>query len=213
MILYTYWRSTAAYRVRIGLNMKGVEVEQRPIHLVRGGGEQHRPEYRAVNPAGVVPSLVLDDGTILTQSLAILEYLDEWRPAPGLLPADPVERAQVRAAAQQIASDIHPINNLRVAQYLRNELGHDQDAVTAWMNHWMEEGLSAFQALISSDSPFCFGDRPGLADICLVPQLYNARRWGTNMSGLERLLEIEGRCLDRPAFADAAPEPQSDAER
>jgi len=212
MILYTYWRSSAAYRVRIALNLKGLSAEQRSVHLVRDDGEQHRAEYLALNPSGVVPTLVLDDGTALTQSMAILEYLDERHPDPGLLPADPLARARVRAASQQIASDIHPINNLRVGQYLRGTLGQDQGAVTAWMNHWMERGLSAFQALIDPATPFCFGERPGLADLCLVPQLYNARRWGADMGGLKRLSEIEAACLALPAFADARPEVQPDAE-
>jgi len=210
--LFTYWRSTAAYRVRIALQLKGLEVEHGPIHLVRGGGEQHTDAYRRINPAGSVPALVLDDGTAITQSLAIIAYLDETVPEPPLLPGSAVERALIRSAAELIACDIHPINNLRVGRYLREGLGHDQDAVIEWMRHWMRTGLTAFQQMIAPDTPFCFADRPTLADLCLVPQLYNARRWQMDLTVFERLVAIETRCLAMPAFVAARPEAQADAE-
>jgi maleylacetoacetate isomerase/maleylpyruvate isomerase len=212
MKLYTYWRSSAAYRVRIALEIKGVVVEQIPIHLVRGGGEQHRPAYRAIHPGATVPALVLDDGTVITQSLAIIGLLDELYPRPALLPQAPVERARVRAAAELVACDIHPINNLRVGQYIKATLGHDQAAVVAWMRHWMRGGLEAFERLIANDGLFCFADQPSLADLCLVPQLYNARRWELDLAGLERLVAIERRCMAMPAFLAALPGAQADAE-
>ncbi|MBX2804704.1 MAG: maleylacetoacetate isomerase [Hyphomicrobiales bacterium] len=209
MKLYTYWRSTAAYRVRIALNLKGVLAEQVPVHLLRGGGDQHTPAYRALNPLRAVPCLVLDDGRTITQSLAIIEYLDELRPPP-LLPADIARRAQVRAAAQLIACDIHPVNNLRVGAYLKDKFGRSQADVVSWMHHWMQMGLHAFQSLVSPHTPFCFGYEPGVADLCLTPQLYNARRWGLELSGLERLVEIDRLCMKRREFLDARPEAQMD---
>jgi maleylacetoacetate isomerase len=211
--LFTYWRSSAAYRVRIALNMKRIPFESAPIHLVRNGGEQLSPEYRKINPAAVVPALRIRDGLVLTQSLAILEYLEETHPDPMLLPGDALLRARVRAAAQLIASDIHPINNLRVAQYLKGKLGQSQEATTEWMRHWMQVGLSAYAELIDADAEFSFGDAPTLADICLVPQLYNARRWGATFERIGRLAEIERRCLSLDAFAAASPENQPDAEK
>jgi maleylacetoacetate isomerase len=210
--LYTYWRSSAAYRVRIALEIKGIAVEQHAVDLTRGGGEQHRDAYRAIHPGGTVPALVLEDGTAITQSLAIIGLLDELYPQPPLLPPTPVERARVRAAAELIACDIHPIGNLRVRQYLAKTLGHDQAAVAAWMRDWMRGGLEAFQAMIEPKTPFCFSDQPTLADVCLVPQLYNAQRWELDLAGLERLVTIERRCLALPAFLAARPEAQSDAE-
>jgi maleylacetoacetate isomerase len=208
MKLYSYWRSTTSYRVRIALNLKGVAYETAPVDLV--AGQQRAPDYRAINPIGGVPALVLEDGAVLTQSMAILEWLEAARPEPALLPPDPVEAAKVRAAAMVVACDIHPVNNLKVVQKLKG-LGHDQAAATAWMNDWMAEGLTAFQALLPTDTPFCFGDVPSLADLCLVPQLYNAHRWGCDLTGLSRLTEIEAQCLARPEFADARPETQPDA--
>lgn len=210
--LYTYWRSSAAHRVRIALEIKGVAAEQHPVQLVHGGGEQHRQAYRAIHPGGTVPALVLDDGTAITQSLAIIALLDELYPQPPLLPATPIGRARVRAAAELIACDIHPIDNLRVRQYLGEALGHDQAAVATWMRHWMRGGLEAFQGLIAAATPFCFSDAPSLADLCLVPQLYNARRWELDLAGFERLVAIEQRCLAMPAFLAAQPEAQPDAE-
>ncbi|MFV0493132.1 MAG: maleylacetoacetate isomerase [Pseudorhodobacter sp.] len=205
--LFSYWRSTTSYRVRIALNLKGLRYEVAPIDLV--AGEQHGGDYTALNPVGGVPTLILSDGTALSQSMAILDYLDATYPDPALLPRDPLAAAQVRAAAMVIACDIHPVNNLKVGARLR-EMGHDQAEVVAWMNDWMRQGLTAFARLIRPDTPYCFGDRPGLADLCLIPQLYNAHRWGTDLGGLVRLTDIETRCLDLPAFAAARPEAQPD---
>jgi maleylacetoacetate isomerase len=210
--LYDYWRSSAAYRVRIALNLKGLAYEQISVHLVADGGAQHKADFRALNPNGTVPTLVLDDGSILNQSLAIIEYLDGSAAEPPLLPDDPVARAKVRSAAQIVICDIHPINNLRVLQRLGDPMGHGKDDVAGWVNHWMAHGLAAYQASIDADTPFSFGDRPTLADICLVPQMYNAERWKLDMSGLERVQSITARCLQLDAFANARPEVQPDAE-
>lgn len=212
MRLYSYWRSSAAWRVRIALNLKQVPYEIAPVHLLRGGGEQLQPAYRRINPNAVVPALELDDGAILTQSLAIIDYLDETRPEPPLLPADPVRKAQVRAAAQIIACDLHPINNLRVASHLKTALGHSPDEAVGWMRHWMRIGLDAYAQSIEGQGRFSFGDTPTLADLCLVPQLYNARRWGLDLTGLERLVAIDAACASIPAFAAAVPDRQPDAE-
>ena len=208
MKLYTYWRSTTSYRVRIALNLKGIAYEAVPVDLL--GGQQRTPDYTMLNPGQGVPTLVTDDGTVLTQSMAILDWLEETYPEPALLPSGPVARAQVRAAALGIATDIHPLNNLRVVGKLK-AMGHGQDEATAWMNEWMTRGLTAFARLIEADTDFCFGDAPSLADLCLVPQLYNAHRWGCDLSTLARLTEIEVRCLELPAFAAARPEAQPDA--
>lgn len=213
MKLYTYWRSTAAYRVRIGLNLKGLNVEMCPVHLVRNGGEQKSEAYAAINPNRTVPSLVLEDDTAITQSLAILTYLDETHPDPALLPADPVERAKANAAAQIIACDVHPVNNLRIGAYLKSELGQTQDTLVAWMKHWMRTGLGAYQASLPTGTAFSHGDQPMLSDLCLIPQIYNARRWGLDLSEFDRLVAIEQACLALPAFRDAAPEAQPDAEQ
>ena len=209
MILHGYFRSTASYRVRIALNLKGIPHEDAFRQL--RSGDQRAPDYLAINPQGLVPTLVLDDGVVLTQSLAICEYLDEIRPAPPLLPADPVERAQARAFAQVIACDIHPVQNLKVLNRLRG-LGADDAQVTRWAADTIEAGLDACERLAERrDARFCFGDAPGLADLCLVPQLYNARRFGATLDW-PRLLAIEAACLALPAFADAAPERQPDAQ-
>lgn len=206
--LYTYWRSTTSYRVRVALNLKGIDYASVPVDLVAGA--QKDPAYTALNPAAGVPTLVLDDGTVLTQSMAILEWLESTRPAPALLPADPVAAAQVRAAAMVVACDIHPVNNLKVGAKLKS-MGHNQDDVVSWMNDWMSRGFVAFQDLIPKDTAYCFGDSPGLADICLIPQLYNAHRWGCDLGPFPRLTEIEARCLALPAFDAAHPETQPDA--
>ncbi|SMX50730.1 maleylacetoacetate isomerase [Maliponia aquimaris] len=208
MKLYTYWRSTTSYRVRIALNMKGIAYTAIPINLV--AGDQRRPDYAALNPGCGVPTLVLEDRTILTQSMAILDWLEETHPAPALLPQDAVERAKVRAAALTIAADVHPVNNLRVVAKLKS-MGHSQDEAVEWMNDWMTRGFAAFDQLIDPDTPFCFGDMPGLADLCLVPQLYNAHRWGCDLTPFARLTEIERRCLALSAFDLARPENQPDA--
>lgn len=208
MKLYTYWRSTTSYRIRIALNLKGIDVTSVPVNLV--AGEQRAEEYAQLNPGLGVPTLITDDGAVLTQSMAILDWLEEVYPDPPLLPYDPLDRAHVRAAAMGIASDIHPVNNLRVVGQLK-KMGHSQQDTVDWMNHWMDQGFTAFQSLIRTDTPFCFGDKPGLADLCLVPQLYNARRWGTDLAPFERLIEIELNCLALSAFSDARPEAQPDA--
>ncbi|WP_102108001.1 maleylacetoacetate isomerase [Oceaniglobus roseus] len=208
MKLHTYWRSTTSWRVRIALAMKGVAHEAVPVNLV--AGEQGAADYVALNPGRGVPTLMLDDGTVLTQSMAILEWLDEAFPEPALLPPDPMARARVRAAALAVATDIHPVNNMRVVAKLKS-MGHGQDEAVAWMNDWMTRGLAAFAAMIEADTPFCFGDAPGLADLCLVPQLYNAHRWGCDLAPFKRLTEIEARCLALPAFEASRPENQPDA--
>lgn len=212
MKLFTYWRSTAAYRVRIALGLKGLSMVQVPVHVVKDGGQQHAPEYVAKNPAHLVPTLELEDGTCLTQSLAIIDYLEALRPDPALLPEDPVLRAQVLAAAHLVAMDIHPINNLRVAKHLGETFGADAEAKRQWMCHWMTQGFDALEQMVDRNTRFGFGDAPSLADISLVPQYYNARRWGVDLTPYPRLTEIEQTCLALPAFADAVPEAQPDAE-
>ena len=209
MKLYSYWRSTTSYRVRIVLNLKGFDYEIAPVNLIKG--EQRRPEYSAMNPGRGVPMLELEDGTRLSQSLAIINYLDALRPAPAILPAEPVARARVMAAAHQIALDIHPVNNLRVVQHLE-AMGHSRAETVEWMNHWVHGGLSAYQEMIAPDTPFSFGEAPDLADICMVAQLYNARRWGLDLAPFARIVEIEQNCLALPAFDAAHPENQPDAE-
>jgi maleylpyruvate isomerase len=214
MKLYTFFRSSASYRVRIALNLKGVDYEQVPIHLRRGGGEQFAASYRAINPQALVPSLE-DDGRLLTQSLAIIEYLEDRFPKPPLLPADPAERAQVRGMALVVACEIHPIQNLRVLVYLKNNLQQSEEDLNRWARHWIDLGLSALEQMtssISETSHFCFGDTPTMADICLIPQLANARRFGCDLSAYPTLLQIEKACTALPAFANAAPEKQPDAE-
>jgi len=213
MKLYTYFRSSAAYRVRIALNLKQFAYEAVPVHLVRGGGEHRQPEYVALNPAGLVPTLV-DGANVLQQSLAIIEYLDETRPEPALLPGGAVERARVRAIAQAIACDIHPITNLRVLQYLSREFGVSDAQKNAWYRHWVEVGLAAVEAMLARDArtgAFCHGDAPTLADCCLVPQVFNARRFDCDLSGMPTIVRIAERCAALDAFRLAAPERQPDA--
>jgi len=212
MRLYSYWRSTAAYRVRIALNMKGLDYEVVPVHLLEDGGQQHAPDYVALNPSHLVPTLVLDDGTPLTQSLAICEYLDITNPEPPLLPSDPIERAHVKAAALVLAADIHPVNNLRVVQHLEARFGASREDSAEWMRHWTGKGFDALQQMVRDDTPFAFGDAPGFADICLVAQYYNARRWDLDLTPYARLTEIEQNCLALPAFDAARPENQPDAQ-
>lgn len=212
--LHGYYRSSAAYRVRIALNLKGVAYEDAFVHLTRDGGEQLGAAYKALNPQAQVPSLVVD-GDALTQSLAIIDYLDETHPAPPLLPASPLARARVRAIALAIACDIHPLNNLRVLAYLTGELGIDDGARLAWVRHWVEHGLGAVEAMVAANPDrgrFCHGDAPGLADLCLVPQLFNARRFDCDLAPCPTLVAIDAACRQLAAFRDAAPENQPDAE-
>lgn len=212
--LYTYFRSSAAYRVRIALALKGLDYTALPVHLVRDGGEQHRADYRQLNPAAAVPLLVDGDRRV-PQSLAILEYLDETRPVPPLLPADPAGRARVRAIALDIACEIHPLNNLRVLRYLGDVLGLDEAARTEWYRHWVRTGLETVEARLAGDPAtgrFCHGDTPTLADCCLVPQVFNARRFGCRIDHLPQVMRIDAACRELPAFAAAAPEAQPDAE-
>lgn len=212
MRLYDYFRSSAAFRVRIALYLKGVKVEQVGVHLVKEGGRKHTPEYRARNPQGLVPALELDDGTVLTQSLAIIEYLDSVFPEPRLVPADPVIAAKARAVALTIACDIHPLNNLRVLNYLKGPLGHSQPEVDEWYRHWIREGgLDAVEQMIEGER-FCFGDRPSIADICLIPQVFNAHRYKIDISHLRKVAAVDRWCADLPAFQAAHPARQPDAE-
>ncbi len=209
--LYSYFRSSAAYRVRIALNLKSLPYEYLPVHLVKG--EQRDERYRALNPQALVPMLV-DDSETITQSMAIIEYLDDKFPDPPLLPPTPEARARVRAIAQTIACDIHPLNNLRVLKYLTGPLGASEEAKNAWYRHWIELGLAAIEARLAADSrtgAFCHGATPTLADICLVPQLANARRYDFSIEAYPTLGRIESHCLALDAFARAAPACQPDA--
>jgi maleylacetoacetate isomerase len=209
MILHGYWRSSATYRVRIALNWKGLAFETVPLDLRVGA---HRdPAYLALNPLGLVPCLV-DGPAALTQSVAIIEYIEETHPQPPLLPADPVARAKVRAAALAIACDIHPINNLRVLHYLRSELGQPQDAIDGWIRHWIAEGFAALESE-AGQGPYLFGAAVTMADLCLVPQIYNARRFGVDLGPYPKLTAIEANLLALPAFDRARPEMQPDADR
>ena len=212
MKLYGYFRSSAAFRVRIALNLKGLDYEQAFIHLRRG--DQRQSEFLGVNPQGLVPALETD-GHALIQSLPIIEYLDETHPEPALLPPDAAGRARVRALAAIVACDIHPINNLRVLRYLQRSLGQDQDAIERWYNHWIAEGFAAFERLLANDGRtgrFCHGDRPGLADIALVPQVVNAERYRLDLTPYPTLTGIFETCMKLDAFAAAHPQQQPDRE-
>lgn len=213
LVLYSYWRSSAAYRVRIALNIKQLPYETRPVHLVRDGGQQHAEAYRALNPQELVPTF-LHGEHVFTQSLAIVEYLDEtWTGIP-LLPADSRERAHARALAGVVACDIHPIGNLGVLQYLERECHMPKAEREQWSRYWIERGFVAFEALLKgnmSRGRFCCGDAPGLADICLVPQVYNALRWGVDMNAFPGIRDIHAACQELEAFQLAAPEAQPDA--
>ncbi|HTT46734.1 MAG TPA: maleylacetoacetate isomerase [Pseudolabrys sp.] len=211
MKLYTYFRSSAAYRVRIALNLKGLPYEMVSIHLTKDGGRQHTPEFRAVNPQMRVPALELSSGEVLTQSLAIIEYLDEIYPEPPLLPADALERAKVRAIAQTIACDIHPLNNTSPLRYLKRQLKHEQADIDAWYHHWIIEGFTAIEAMIAP-GPYTCGAHVTLADICLVPQVANARRLNVPLDKFPKIVVADAACLKLPAFDKARPENQPDAE-
>ncbi|MES2633881.1 MAG: maleylacetoacetate isomerase [Pseudomonadota bacterium] len=205
MKLYNYFRSSASFRVRIALELKGVSYDYLPVHLVKG--EHKKADYAAVSPSLLVPTLETDDGEHLGQSMAIIEYLDEVHPEPALLPADPVGRARVRALAQLVACEIHPLNNLRVLKYLVNELKVDDAAKATWYRHWVRDGLQAFERELAQlpASTYCYGDTPTLADCCLVPQIFNGRRFDTDFSGLERTMAAFDACMKHPAFQKAQP--------
>ncbi|MGY4534530.1 maleylacetoacetate isomerase [Pseudomonas sp. TE3786] len=211
LTLYDYWRSSAAYRVRIALNLKGLAYQAVPVHLVKEGGQQHSADYLTLNPQGLLPLLV-DGSQRIAQSLAILEYLEERYPQPALLPREHGQRAQIRSIALHIACDIHPLNNLRVLQYLTGELGIDAQAKDAWYRHWVETGLAAVeQGLAQMTTPLSLGERPGLLEACLIPQVYNARRFNCDLHAYPRILAVVERCNSLPAFVNAAPEVQPDA--
>jgi maleylacetoacetate isomerase len=214
MKLYTYFRSSAAWRVRIALALKGIGTDAEFIHLLKGGGQQRTAGFRAINPMGVVPALALDDGTVLTQSIAIMEYLEETHPEPPLLPEDPQARARVRAFALGIACEIHPLNNLRVLRYLKNAMGQSDSARDMWYHHWIAEGLTALETIVrdTGPGPFLFGAAPSMADVCLVPQMANARRFKCPVDVYPTLLRAETAALAVPAFRDSAPDRQPDAE-
>lgn len=218
MQLYSYFRSSASYRVRIALNLKGLAFETVPVHLLRNGGEQLTPEFRRLNADGLVPVLIDDNGeqpTALTQSLAIIEYLEETHPQPALLPGSPGDKAYVRSLALSIACDIHPLNNLRVLRYLVRNLKVSDEDKNGWYRHWCEQGLAALERTLANDprtGQFCFGDKPGLADCCLVPQIANAQRLDCDLSNMPTIMRIHDACLALEAFADAAPARQPDAE-
>jgi maleylacetoacetate isomerase len=209
--LYTYFRSSAAYRVRIALNLKGLAYDMVPVHLTKDGGQHRRDDYRAVNPQMRVPALELADGTVLLQSLAIIEYLDETHPQPPLLPSDPLARAQVRALAQIVACDIHPLNNLAPLQYLRRQLKHEQSDIDAWYHHWVLTGFEALEALLSP-GPYAAGAQVTLADVCLVPQVYNARRFKVPLDRFPKIVAADAACARLAAFQHAHPDNQPDAE-
>jgi maleylpyruvate isomerase len=208
--LYSYFRSSAAYRVRIALNLKAVSYEMIPVHLRKDGGRHRSAEYEAVNPQMRVPSLELPDGEILIQSLAIIEYLNEVHPQPPLLPMDPIARAQVRAVSQVIACDIHPLNNLGTLQYLKR-LGQEQTTIDAWYHHWVIAGFKAIEKMIKP-APYAFGAQVSLADICLVPQVNNARLLKVPLDAFPKIVAVDAACLALPAFDKARPKNQPDAE-
>jgi len=209
--LYGYFRSSAAFRLRIALNLKGLSPELVSIHLQKEGGLNRKPEFRAINPQMRVPALKLDSGDVLIQSLAIIEYLDETHPQPPLLPRDPVQRAKVRALAQVIACDIHPLNNVGPLRYLKSALGQEQAKIDAWYHHWILDGFEALESLLQT-GPYAFGSEVTLADVCLVPQVYNATRFKVPLDRFPKIVAVNAACLKLPAFDKARPENQPDAE-
>jgi len=214
MKLYTYFRSSAAYRVRIALNLKGLSYEAVPVHLLKNGGEQLQEEYRKINPSGLVPALE-DDSVMLSQSMAIIEYLEEKHPEPPLLPSDALGRARVRELAQIVACDIHPLNNLRVLRYLVKHFAMSDEAKNEWYRHWVIEGLSSLELHLARDQssgPFCHGDKPTIADCFLVPQVFNAQRFDIDVDAYPNVARINALCVELPAFAAAHPSKQLDAE-
>jgi maleylacetoacetate isomerase len=214
MKLYSYFRSSASYRVRIALALKGLPYEYAAVHLLAGGGQQLSSVYRSLNPDSLVPTL--EDGSqVLTQSLAIVEYLDELHPEPALLPSDPADRAYVRSVALQVACEIHPVNNLRVLQYLKNKLGITEEQKTEWYRHWVDVGFASLEARLSTDEraqDYVFGNMPTLADICLVPQVWNARRFNIPLENYPTVVGIADRAMALEAFRQAEPANQPDAE-
>jgi maleylacetoacetate isomerase len=218
MKLYSYFRSSASYRVRIALNLKGLSFQTIPVHLLKNGGEQIAPDYRTLNPNAVVPTLIdesADVAAAMTQSLAIIEYLEETHPDPALLPQGALDRAYVRGIALSIACDIHPLNNLRVLRYLVHDLKVSEDDKNAWYRHWCEQGLAALEVSLSNDKrvgDFCYGNTPTLADCCLIPQIANAQRLHCDLSSMPTLMRINDACMALDAFANAAPARQPDAE-
>ena len=213
MKLYTYFRSSAAFRVRIALNLKGLAYEPAFVHLPKG--EHRQAHYAAVNPQALVPTLELDDGTRLNQSLAIIEYLDTLRPAPALLPQPPLERARVRSLALLVACEIHPLNNLRVLQHLKRSLGQSEESIKAWYQHWVANGLAKFEAELDkgrAPGRYCHGDAPGLADCCLVPQIFNAKRYDCDLAPYPSTMRVFAACMELEAFDRAQPAKQPDAE-
>ena len=211
MLLYNYFRSSAAYRTRIALNIKGISYDSEAVHLIRDGGAQFTPAFRKINPQARVPALKLDDGDILVQSMAIMDYLEETHPQPPLLPKDPAARAHVRAVAQIICCDIHPLNNTSVLSYLRQKLKQDETAVNAWYHHWVIAGFDAIEKLIKPGK-HAFGDSVTLADVCLVPQVFNAKRFKVPLDNYPKILSAFAACGSIPAFEKAKPENQPDAE-
>lgn len=211
MRLFSFWRSTPSYRVRIALNLKGLTYEVVPINILSAGGEHNRPSYVALNPQGRVPALQLDDGTVLAQSMAILEYLEETHPEPALLPKEPLARAMVRRVALTIVADVHPLSNSGVIGYLKGTGNFDDAGIEAWSRKWMTAGLTAIEALVEGPR-FCFGDRPSLADLCLIPQVFNAPRFKVDLAPFPKIRAIDAHCRSLPAFARAAPANQPDAE-
>ncbi|MDF0750038.1 maleylacetoacetate isomerase [Marinobacter sp. 71-i] len=212
MKLYGYYRSSTSYRVRIALNLKGLDYRQQPVNLLQG--EQREVPYRQLNPQGLVPTLETNEGERLTQSLAICEYLEERYPEPSLLPANAADRARVRALVGLLAIEIHPLNNLRVLKYLTGELGVDEDTKLDWYRHWIAEGFDALEAMLAGDprtGHYCHGDQPGLADACLVPQVYNAERFGCDLESYPTIRRIHTACNQLPSFARAHPDAQPDA--
>ena len=213
LTLHSYFRSSAAYRVRIALNLKGLPYTYAAVHLLKDGGQQHSADYQRVNPAQLVPTLI-DSGHAVGQSLAIMEYLDETHPEPALMPRDPLGRARVRALALCVACEIHPLNNLRVLQYLDAKLKVAESDKSDWYRHWITLGFTAIEAMLANDPAtgvFCHGDTPGLADCCLIPQIANSRRFDTPLEAFPTIRRIEQACLTLEAFANAAPQQQPDA--
>jgi maleylpyruvate isomerase len=214
MKLYTYFRSSAAYRVRIALNLKGLPYEASPVHLLRNGGEQLSDAYRAVNPAMLLPTLG-DEGNVIGQSLAIIEYLEETRPQTPLLPADAAGRARVRALALTVAADTHPLGNLRVLKYLKGEMALSEEVKLEWQQHWLRAGMATLETLLANDPQtgrYCHGDTPTLADCCLVPQVFGAQRFGVDLAPYPTIMRIHANCAALPAFQSAHPSQQPDAE-